>query len=728
MHNKDLTPLTARPENEIFDDLKKLCCSAGYIHAIAYFCWRDNLIKYFGQEITENDLQSQYSPNRLLTTEISTLIGLVLKEDIDPSTPHPKIVRNYIEESEALLHEIHLSMQKPWTKAFQSISGNLDNMDRSDPFSTAQGLREPIFYSGESAYNFQYENIARLKYSCDNEWLRINFGFTIDEACVVFKAIGKQQIQKMKANQITTTLQSKYVDSCLHCFFISLEYLEKSTGINSQTIECVINAFCSDRKKRNAAFSSISAFNEANSTPIIKLSDNYYISFQHYSLLEALSETPFFWMGSDKSYSATAFRNRGYFAEKFLADRLSHVFGAQNVYQNVNIYKGKNRFAEIDVLVIYGSRAIVAQTKSKCLTIEARKGNDQQLKSDFKKAIREAYDQALACSSAILDGEYKLISNSGSEIILEERPTIIFPFCILSDHYPALAMQARQFLNIDTNEFIRPPIVSDIFFMDTLSEILDNPLEFLNYLTLRTRFNENIVISNEIVALGYHLKHNLWLEDKYNLVNLADDFASCVDIAMSARRLGIPGDKNPNAILTRFENTPIGKLLSEIQLSAAPQLVDLGMLLLQTSSDAASHINNGLNKIIKSALFNNTSHDLSVPSEIDKSGFTIHVNAHSDLSAQEILSLHCRLRKYDTKSDSWYGVLLSPGSGAIRRIFAIKEKWNIDADMEKALKSWARVPMVPLSTLSANLQRHKVGRNERCPCGSGRKYKNCCLN
>ena len=25
-------------------------------------------------------------------------------------------------------------------------------------------------------------------------------------------------------------------------------------------------------------------------------------------------------------------------------------------------------------------------------------------------------------------------------------------------------------------------------------------------------------------------------------------------------------------------------------------------------------------------------------------------------------------------------------------------------------------------------KRKKVGRNEKCPCGSGKKYKNCCLD
>jgi len=33
-----------RPEQEIFDELAKVCSSPGYIHAIAYLCFRDNMI------------------------------------------------------------------------------------------------------------------------------------------------------------------------------------------------------------------------------------------------------------------------------------------------------------------------------------------------------------------------------------------------------------------------------------------------------------------------------------------------------------------------------------------------------------------------------------------------------------------------------------------------------------------------------------------------------------
>jgi len=44
-----------------------------------------------------------------------------------------------------------------------------------------------------------------------------------------------------------------------------------------------------------------------------------------------------------------------------------------------------------------------------------------------------------------------------------------------------------------------------------------------------------------------------------------------------------------------------------------------------------------------------------------------------------------------------------------------------------------RSPMAQLASRGANLQKpkqkvagHKVGRNEPCPCGSGKKYKHCC--
>jgi hypothetical protein len=602
------------------------------------------------------------------------------------------------------------------------------NADLGDPFGTAEGLREPIFYSAESAYNFQYEELALKKYEADNEWLTSNVGFSIEEACAIVRKLAELQTQKLLGHQ--DTLRKLHPDqwTFLPRFVFDPQELVEQTGLPSDKIEHFLTAFTVNPENANASFSGLSEFNETNAAPIIGTGDGSYALLQHYSLLEALYESPFFWMAADKAYAETASRNRGAFVESFLSERLSRVFGTEHVFRNVEIYRGKNRVSEADVLVIFGDRALVLQAKSKRLTIEARKGNDLQLKGDFKKAIHDAYDQASKCSEALLDKECLFKSPLGDDIIVPKRPEKIFPICVVSDHFPALAAQARQFLEIRTSESICPPIVTDVFFLDVLTEILETPLQFLNYLALRTKFDKKLLVNQELTTLGYHLKHNLWLEDKYDMVNLGDDFTSSLDIAMAARRLGVPGERTPKGVLTRFRGTPIGRLISEIEASGAPELVRIGMLLLQLSSDAAKHINIGIDQLVLQAAKDGRLHDISLPVEVEKSGLTIHVSPFPDEVAHPRLSTHCGIRKYDTKADEWFGLLLAPGSGEIRSALVIRGKWKSDADMEKALDAWPKKPSVPIAQLSRGAMRRKVGRNDQCSCGSGKKYKKCCLN
>ena len=100
----------ARNELEIFKDLEELCTSPGYAHVIAYFCYRDNTIRYVGEISVEDRLQ-QFSGNRLIRSEISTLIGLMYKKEIILSIPEPDIFQKYIDQTESLLEEIHNAMR-----------------------------------------------------------------------------------------------------------------------------------------------------------------------------------------------------------------------------------------------------------------------------------------------------------------------------------------------------------------------------------------------------------------------------------------------------------------------------------------------------------------------------------------------------------------------------------------------------------------------------------------
>ena len=124
-------------------------------------------------------------------------------------------------------------------------------------------------------------------------------------------------------------------------------------------------------------------------------------------------------------------------------------------------------------------------------------------------------------------------------------------------------------------------------------------------------------------------------------------------------------------------------------------------------------------------------HDATLAFEQGSTGITLHCNNLPDLVAAPKLKRHCELRKYSQKAKTWFGLLISPGSGTLRSGLMLDYPWVVDAQLDKAVENMPK-PLPPesfrrLLRPGANIER-KVGRNERCPCGSGLKYKKCCLH
>ena len=68
---------------------------------------------------------------------------------------------------------------------------------------------------------------------------------------------------------------------------------------------------------------------------------------------------------------------------------------------------------------------------------------------------------------------------------------------------------------------------------------------------------------------------------------------------------------------------------------------------------------------------------------------------------------------------------------------------NVNANLQEQVENMKEnndtvtetaIDKITASVLANNIKKHpivkdhKIGRNEPCPCGSGKKYKNCCLN
>src|SRR5208283_1571017 len=181
---------TPRTEQQIFDELLALCCSPGCIHALSILCFRDNFIR-FRDQVQADDMEHLFSQSRLIRTEITTLLGLLIKGSMDVVHPGWQTLEGYITKTEALLEELH------WSMTGAMFVGMFSGASQPQPDLSGAAIREPIFYGGESAYGFQYRDFAELKYGADDVWLRAKKGFTIGEARKVVAAAAVVQDKKI---------------------------------------------------------------------------------------------------------------------------------------------------------------------------------------------------------------------------------------------------------------------------------------------------------------------------------------------------------------------------------------------------------------------------------------------------------------------------------------------------------------------------------------------------
>ena len=409
-----------RAEEEVFSDLAKLCVADGYAHVIAYLCFRDNSI-FYKDKLTTKDFEHQSSRERLIRTEINTLIGLMCKAELKLEIPPPSELQRLIEKTELLLNEMHEAMSAIWWQGFESPLEMIKS--ETNPFASGKGMREPIFYSGESAYDFQYRELAFIKYENDAQWFEEEKGFSLTDAKSIVDVLSEIQTIKLELTRESIRGLPPEQWTMLPAFKVTDEDITSRTKLSAEVVEKFLKSFSiKNGSTTNIQFDSLNAFNQSNSTPFINIDDRSFLLFQNYSLCEAFYETPFFWMASDNAYFNEAMKNRGNFLEQYSAKRLRSVFGNDRVYENVHIWdSGRDEVGEIDVLVVFANRAIILQAKTKRLTIEARKGNDFQLKDDFKKSIQESYDQGLLCANTLNKDEFVFKYESGQQIELKNE-------------------------------------------------------------------------------------------------------------------------------------------------------------------------------------------------------------------------------------------------------------------------------------------------------------------
>lgn len=688
-----------KSEQEIFEELSKLTSSAGYIYAIPFLFLETWMIEYDSKSKSTSYYKKGKMEDRLNRAEITILIGLMIKSSIDFTIPTFEKLQEYIEQSKNLLLELHIVI-------FNSVKNNINYSFKNYMLENTQLMREVIIYSPDSAYDFQYLEFFYNKYRNDSHWLLKNYHFDIDD----LKEIANEVLEQVyKIYPMLIENEPFFLNS----FIFDVNQLSSKLNKPKEKIISILNLFTTEQNS-NQQFNNISDFNIVRVKPFIKKDENTYILLQHYDFFESLYESPFYWFLQDKNYKNIAAKHRGYFAENFVCETLIKVFGQDNVYKNIEIYDSKTRIGEIDVLVVFGNRAIVVQIKSKRLTAESKKGNADTIDDDFKKAIQDAYNQGYDCACYIQNKKYQIKNSQETFNFNHIEFKEIYIFCVVSDHYPALTMQAYNFIQYTETNIIKAPFIMDIFLLDVLSEMLDNPLYFLSYINKRTKYFKEFIAQSEFTILSYYLKHDLYI-DKGNLAPLSEEWVKDLNVSIISRRKNMEEFKTPDGILTRFKDTIIGNFIESIKYNKNKCSIELGLFLLTLSEDTIQQINKSIQEFSVSFKKDNKLHDFSMLFD-NATGLAVHIG--NDIYSQAHLTLltHCSHRKYLQQADNWFGLYFNPIKEKIEFVVMSDEKWVYSEEKGERIVDKLKDKNI------------KIGRNEQCPCGSGKKYKKCCIN
>jgi hypothetical protein len=219
--------------------------------------------------------------------------------------------------------------------------------------------------------------------------------------------------------------------------------------------------------------------------------------------------------------------------------------------------------------------------------------------------------------------------------------------------------------------------------------------------------------------LGYFLKVNLWLEGENDRLILDDSLASDIDAAMIVRREGLPGQNTPEGLLTRFKGTFVGRVIDDVDRNPNSLCVELGLSFLEMGED-------GINQIggLVSRMAANGRGDVTLPMVNRSSGLTIHRNNAPQFVADRSLRQHMGRRKYSQKADKWLGLNVDPSTELVRFGAYVRQKHVFNCELEAMMAS--APPMVKVEDVLQRAARRKLGRNDKCSCGSDKKYKHCC--
>jgi SEC-C motif len=696
----------------VVEQIEALAKEPGFIYTLCLVLMRDLFIQ--PDEIADIDPRQH-----LNIQELTFLSGLLVKHLIEFTIPTEDESSRRFDRIYELFEELHGEYHKRFMEDLADAVGNPQSTEtHRESYRRILGaginVAEAIFYSASGAYDFQYVEFAADKYQNDAKWITEHIGLDVETMARIAREL--KDLHERKFNNRADMLLGDFSQLCKKGLSIFCFDEDDLKQFEPHAVEAFLNAFSITPGAANAKLELPGHFNELHSRPLIRLSDGRYFRPVGFNIFEAIYESPFYWMNTDRSYAATASLNRGRYAESATARLLRSVFGDKNVYLDLEVREKKGKaITDIDVLAVVGNKAVIAQVKSKRLTELSKLGDDETLVSDFGRAVQESYDQALLCRKAIITGGNKLFLN-GDELRLKDTIDDAYVLCVTVDDYPAVTHQVDVYLRKELSDPY--PIALSIFDLDIITFYLTDPFEFAYYLRQRTTLSDYFKADSEMVLLGRHLKQKLFKNGNADMELLDGSYGRLIDANFQVLRGSVPRTHAADKLRSRWKNDEFQKLIGQAKSVEDPKSTDVLFLLYDLAGDGADDLIKLVKLTKRKAMVDQRAHDARVLFRGVSMGVTVLAEPNSAKTLRLKLPSLAKIAKYKSKADVWLALgSIATSDNLVDAMVFAKSEWKPDPKLDQLADKLRGELRGPLG--------QKIGRKERCPCNSGKNFKDC---
>lgn len=683
-----------RSKHEIIDDIEALTLQPGFLHSLILLCCRDLLVD-------PSEAPARNWRDSLSYQELGLLAGLLVKHRFEVTNRPEDNLALQISNVDSLFAELHAAyMPPPPSHLERSIATDPTKLDILELTSGRYGMgdffAESIFYAGSGAYDFQYLDLATRRYETDGPWIAQKYGFDIETACAIVGQLKSHIESKLQASKPP----KNFADGCDHRLHLFSFHPSEITVSSPAVVDAFLAAFSLEPGTVNRNFKIYGDYNTFEARPIIRLDNGRYLLLVEFLLAQSIYESPFYWMSADSEYRDTAFVNRGRATTAIAHEMMERVFGRNRVFRDVRVMRNKRETeTDIDILAFVGNKAVVIQAKSKKLTQLARRGLEDRLRADFKAAVQDAYNQALASRRALLDRKHTFITKEGNELRPEEALDEVYLVCVTSDNYPGLSIQSTHLL--EKKEDDPAPIAISLFDLDILTSYLDDPFEFAHYERQRAATADHFISDNEEVLLAQYLSGSLRKNVGYDVSLVDSSCSQWIDSDFPSAR----GHAPPKAASIRVRprrNNRFERLLDDLKNSGIPGFADAVFMLLDLSSGSAEHLISLIESTTSMTERDGKRHSFSfrLEDENDK-GVSFVCMTDAESLVNDVLTYGI-LKKYQLRSKQWLSLGSVPGSTNLIDVATFsKEPWQQDPKLDALSKR-----MKPNLSIRREVNRH----------------------